>query len=333
MDRAPRARPMSRGRLCFPEATGSLQSAELQRLIDVHSSWWRTAQLAFLDDLKLRVTGPGGANRTHWAANRIGRWDSYRRAQMLQPLAADVLQSNVAGDFLEAGVFRGGTSAVMAGLLHAAGVLGNGKDQRRMWLADAFGKGMPSVSAQRQTLDRIGVLPESVDTQGNSWAGLFNTSDLRSADRWLDVDTVARNVLAVLNMWGGQNLTVGSVHHGAGRVHARAQLQAAGVQMIEGYFRNTLPGPIGGRMLSLLRVDVDAFAPTYEALERLYPLLSPGGYVVFDDWKIHQAQQAILQFRQSFNITSPMFASQWTSPLLMKTYDCVAFWRKNNLTG
>ena len=31
------------------------------------------------------------------------------------------------------------------------------------------------------------------------------------------------------------------------------------------------------------RIDADGFAPTYEVLERLYPRLSSGGYVVFDD--------------------------------------------------
>ena len=37
------------------------------------------------------------------------------------------------------------------------------------------------------------------------------------------------------------------------------------------------------------------YASTYDALQALYPLLSVGGYVVFDDWKFAQASPSMLR--------------------------------------
>ena len=116
-----------------------------------------------------------------------------------------------------------------------------------------------------------------------------------------------------------------------GKGTARRLLKREGVVMVPGYFNESLPGGIG--QLALLRVDVDGFAGTYEALERLYPRLSVGGYVVHDDWKIRQSQQAVLHYRMVKNITSPLFAAQPTWPVPMKTQDCMVFWRKDIATG
>jgi len=46
--------------------------------------------------------------------------------------------------------------------------------------------------------------------------------------------------------------------------------------------------------LSSVAVTIHRYASIYETLTAMYPLLSMGGYVVFDDWKFVQARGAIM---------------------------------------
>jgi hypothetical protein len=55
------------------------------------------------------------------------------------------------------------------------------------------------------------------------------------------------------------------------------------VVFLEGWFKDTLPtAPID--RLALLRLDGDYYDSTMEALTALYPKLSPGGFVIVDDY-------------------------------------------------
>ena len=74
-------------------------------------------------------------------ANAICQFDCFRRMRMLEPLVSDLLQSRVEGDFLEAGVLKGGISIYLGQLLNVAGELG----RRRLWLADSFA-GLPHTN-------------------------------------------------------------------------------------------------------------------------------------------------------------------------------------------
>ena len=60
-----------------------------------------------------------------------------------------------------------------------------------------------------------------------------------------------------------------------------------------------------------------------------YPLISPGGWVVFDDWKFQQAQEAILAYREKHGITSTMHASGKHKGPPFTTVDQMVFWRKD----
>jgi O-methyltransferase len=55
------------------------------------------------------------------------------------------------------------------------------------------------------------------------------------------------------------------------------------VDFIPGWFGNTLAGAPVER-LSILRADADIFSSTVDILSALYPRLSSGGYVIFDDY-------------------------------------------------
>ena len=142
---------------------------------------WRPEQRATLNALKLRLIGNASAkptNNLRGDASAVCMWDCFRRATMLEPLVSHLLQRHVPGDFLEAGVFRGGISIYMAALLAVDGALGNGAHQRRMWLADSF-SGMPSAnytaewaarrrSANRSTWQAETLIARDRDTRGLS---------------------------------------------------------------------------------------------------------------------------------------------------------------------
>jgi O-methyltransferase len=74
------------------------------------------------------------------------------------------------------------------------------------------------------------------------------------------------------------------------------------VRFVKGWFRDTLPtAPIG--RLAVLRLDGDLYESTMEALIHLYPKLSPGGYVIVDDYgNIAPCRQAVHDYRQQQQI-------------------------------
>ena len=105
----------------------------------------------------------------------------------------------------------------------------------------------------------------------------------------------------------------------------------AGVRFLEGWFNDTLPGPI--RAIALLRADSDLFVSIYQTLERLYPLLSYGGFVVFDDFKFTQAQEAILGYRKEYGITTLLQRSSNASKSQFHSIDKMVYWQKDVKTG
>lgn len=65
-----------------------------------------------------------------------------RRLDNVEECVADVVRQGVPGDLIEAGVWRGGTTILMRGLLAAYG-----DDERKVWAADSF-QGLPKPNAQ-----------------------------------------------------------------------------------------------------------------------------------------------------------------------------------------
>jgi hypothetical protein len=79
-----------------------------------------------------------------------------------------------------------------------------------------------------------------------------------------------------------------------------------GLRFVEGFFEDTLPGLTDGTW-SLLRLDGDTYESTWVALESLYPGLSPGGYVVVDDYLlISECRRAVDEYRAQHGIDEPI---------------------------
>lgn len=93
------------------------------------------------------------------------------------------------------------------------------------------------------------------------------------------------------------------------------------VEFLVGWFKDTLPvAPI--EQLALMRLDGDMYESTIQAIEVLYPKLSPGGFCIIDDFGSHasQAGQAIHDYREQHGITEEIvqidpFGAYWRKAL------------------
>jgi O-methyltransferase len=73
---------------------------------------------------------------------------------------------------------------------------------------------------------------------------------------------------------------------------ARYGLLDERVKFLVGWFKDTLPTAPMER-LSLMRLDGDMYESTWQAIEALYPKLSPGGFCIIDDFGSHQSQAGL----------------------------------------
>jgi O-methyltransferase len=92
------------------------------------------------------------------------------------------------------------------------------------------------------------------------------------------------------------------------------------VRFLVGWFKDTLPAAPVER-LSLMRLDGDMYESTIQAIEPLYPKLSPGGFCIIDDFGSHasQAGQAVHDYRAEHGITDE----------IVRIDEFGAYWRKS----
>lgn len=82
---------------------------------------------------------------------------------------------------------------------------------------------------------------------------------------------------------------------------ARYQLLDDQVRFLAGWFKDTLPAaPLA--QFSVLRLDGDLYESTIDALTYLYPKLSPGGFVIIDDYNLPNCRQAVNNYRATHGI-------------------------------
>ncbi len=93
------------------------------------------------------------------------------------------------------------------------------------------------------------------------------------------------------------------------------------VPFLKGWFKDTLPeAPID--RLAVLRLDGDYYQSTMDALTALYDRVSPGGFVIVDDYGEDlwtDCRQAIEDFRTANTITDP----------LVRVDETCVYWRKS----
>jgi O-methyltransferase/8-demethyl-8-(2,3-dimethoxy-alpha-L-rhamnosyl)tetracenomycin-C 4'-O-methyltransferase len=177
------------------------------------------------------------------------------RLRNLRQLVGGVLDENIPGDFLEAGVWRGGASIFMRALLKVHGV-----SDRRVWVVDSFA-GLPPPNEAEFPADRGDRLHE---------VGYLA----------VPLDEVQRN-FQKYGMLDSQ------------------------VEFVRGWFKNTLP-TLPATQLAILRLDGDMYESTMQCLQSLYRRVSPGGFVIIDDFGLPPCRLAVEEFRARHGIIDPL---------------------------
>jgi O-methyltransferase len=87
---------------------------------------------------------------------------------------------------------------------------------------------------------------------------------------------------------------------------ARYRLLDERVHFVKGWFRDTLPG-LRDRKWAIVRLDGDMYESTMDGLTNLYAGLSPGGYLIVDDYHwIPACRNAVEAFRAEHHIADPI---------------------------
>ncbi len=193
------------------------------------------------------------------AHTMIGR----KRLENIQSCLESVLADNIIGDVIETGVWRGGATIFMRGILKAYEVT-----DRLVWVADSF-EGLPRPDPKKHPAD----------------AGL-NLHRIRQLA--VSVETVQDNF-------------------------SRYGLLDEQVRFLKGYFRETLPfAPI--QKLALLRLDGDLYESTMQSLTYLYPKVSPGGFVIVDDYHaIEPCRRAVHGYLDAHHLSVELQPVDWSA--------------------
>ena len=184
-----------------------------------------------------------------------------KRLDNIQSCVERVIEEEVPGDLVEAGVWRGGASMFMRAILKAYGI-----SDRVVWAADSF-KGLPR--AER------GVVADR--------------GDVHHAKAYLRVSLEeVRSNFARLDLLDDQ------------------------VRFLMGWFEDTLPNA-GIDRIAVLRADGDMYKSTMDILGSLYDKVSPGGFVIIDDYgALRQCRRAVHDFREANGITEEIVPIDWT---------------------
>ena len=171
--------------------------------------------------------------------------------------------NKIPGDFVECGVWRGGSVILVAlALAHF------GDTDRKIYLYDTF-EGMTRPEKQ------------DVDWDGN---------DLLK--KWERDSAQKKNL-----RWGYG----GSVEEVREAVYA-SNYPKDNFVFVKGPVEDTVPGAVPEK-IALLRLDTDWYSSTYHELVHLYPLLGPGGILIIDDYGwCRGARQATDQYIKENNL-------------------------------
>ena len=181
------------------------------------------------------------------------------RLRSLRALAERALADNVPGDFVETGVWRGGATILMRGVLAAHQVT-----DRSVWVVDSFA-GLPMPDVERFPVDEF-------------WTPM-------GGRLVATLDDVRANFASYL-------------------------LLDDQVKFLQGWFKDTLPtAPI--ERIAVLRLDGDLYESTMDSLNNLYHRVSPGGFVIIDDYNLESCRIAVDEFRATHDITAEIGVIDW----------------------
>jgi hypothetical protein len=190
--------------------------------------------------MERRIAGKDWPSQAH---TMIG----LRRLDNIQLLAERILHNGIPGDFIEAGIWRGGSTIFMRGLLKAYGVT-----DRTVWVADAFGQGLPT--AAQGASDRSYLSP-----------------NLKRQDALLAGAALPTEEQAPLDL-----VKMGTSYDDVRERFGTYDLLDDQVRFLRGWVKDTLPeAPI--ERVALMRLDADFYDSTLDAIQRCIRSYPPAG--------------------------------------------------------
>ena len=182
--------------------------------------------------------------------------------EMTYDICRMALARGIPGDFVECGVYAGASSAIMAKAIMEH-VANRGEyalsDNRRVHLFDSF-EGIPLAG------------PEDLEL-AHKPAGEAKCS-LEDVKRNMRDWGIPDELLAYWPGWFSE-----TVPWNAGVWQGQALAQKKDPK----------------QLIAVLRLDADLYESTRPCMEYLYPLVSPGGYVIVDDFDLSGCKKAILE--------------------------------------
>lgn len=166
---------------------------------------------------------------------------------------AEAIRQHIPGDIAECGVWAGGST----GLMFAA-ARDSGDANRRFHLFDSF-EGLPQPSSKDGKDVLQGYLKDNQDRVLDEGKGDLIAINACAAPRQLAEELFFKVLGAPPDL---------IIFH-------------------QGWFQNTVPAAVASgqvKQLSVLRIDGDWYESTRICLEHLCPLVSPGGFVIIDDY-------------------------------------------------
>lgn len=190
-----------------------------------------------------------------------------------------ICDRRIEGDFVECGVWRGGSVMMMA-----LELLRRNACDRELWLYDTFsGLPRPDPNVDIDVLGNRAIDGWQAQTIGNDktiWA-------------YADEADVRRNMVST-------------------------GYPADQLRFIKGMVEETIPGTAPGR-IALLRVDTDWYGSYKHILHEFYDRVTPGGAVIFDDYgHFLGAKKAVDEFRTARRIVAPLIRIDYSCRMMFK---------------
>lgn len=191
-----------------------------------------------------------------------------------------VLKNNIQGDFVECGVWRGGSSMLIASMLKRRNIR-----DRKLFMYDTY-EGMSAPTA------------DDMDFAGRKADTLLKANVTnKETSVWClaDLQDVKNNML-------------------------KTGLPEDQIIYVQGKVEETLPGIMPGAEIALLRLDTDWYESTLHELIHLYPNLVTNGVLIIDDYGHWQGcRKAVDEYFQQNGISLLLQRIDYTGRIAIKT--------------
>jgi O-methyltransferase len=191
-----------------------------------------------------------------------------------------IVNNNIVGDIVECGVWRGGSSMLIAQTLMKFNCM-----NKVIYMYDTF-EGMSTPTEKDK------------DVSGSSAHDLLKTSKKENKNSiWCiaDLDDVKNNM-------------------------AKTNYPSSNIRYIKGKVEHTIPQNMPESTVALLRLDTDWYESTLHEMKHLYPLLISEGVLIIDDYGHWQgAKKAVDEYFTAQNKSLLLNRIDYTGRIAIKT--------------